>query len=192
MSAQANGTVVVQTKAPSDLATLWRNAFQKYNEKVGENGIKIDINGGDLVTSLSEVENQVQDDAKKFSLHRHSGSKFDKVRAAIRNNLGIAQVIGDQLAKAVSTSFPAASPIWTVATYAIQTCQRMSADYDKLEALFEETGGFLKTLKILEDRVPDNQNCTERVTDIIESIIIVFAIHTKYMNMHRPSMRKRT
>ncbi|KAL9093012.1 MAG: hypothetical protein Q9165_004150 [Trypethelium subeluteriae] len=186
MPTQTNGTIVVQGRPPSDLSDLWRNAFRKYNEKVGEKGAKINVDGGDLVTNLADVVDQIQDDAKKFSLHRHSNDKLDNIRSTICANLGIAQVVGDQLAKAVSTSFPAASPIWTVATYAIQASQRMSADYDKLEALFEETGGFLKTLKILEDRVPDNQDYTNQVTDIIESIIVVFAIHTKYMNMHRP------
>ena len=34
----------------------------------------------------------------------------------------------------------------------------MSADYDRLEDLFAETGSFLKTLRILEGSVPDNVN----------------------------------
>ncbi|KAI9684627.1 MAG: hypothetical protein M1820_010873 [Bogoriella megaspora] len=138
-----------------------------------------------MVTNLEDVEKEVRDDAKGFSLKRHSGSKTSNLRSAIRKHLGIAQFVGDQLAKAVATSFPAASPIWTVASFAIQTAQKMSADYDKVEQLFVEAGEFLKTLKILEGRVPDNTNYVQRVTDIIESIMVVFAVHTKYMHEHR-------
>ncbi|KAI9681877.1 MAG: hypothetical protein M1822_006954 [Bathelium mastoideum] len=178
--------VAVRTP-PTDLADLWRNAIEQYNSHISdEKGLKkIEQDWSNMVTSLEDVEKEVRDDAKGFLHKRHSGSRGDGLRASIRKNLGIAQFIGDQVAKAVSTSFPAASPIWTVATFAIQTAQKVSADYDRVQQLFVEMGDFLKTVKILEKRVPDNTSFTQHLTDIMESLLIVFAVHTKYMKQGR-------
>ena len=186
MSNQSNG-VVVTYRQSTDLAVLWKNAIKQYNVHVGDRGRKIDIERGDLVTDIDNVITQVNDDGKKFHLRRSPKTTLDKVRHSIGQNLWIAQSIGNQVAAAASSAFPAAAPIWTVATYAIKACQTTSRDYDKLESLFKETGDFLKTLKILEGEVPDNAAFCERATDVIESIVVVFAIQTNYMNTNRGS-----
>ncbi|KAL9097569.1 MAG: hypothetical protein Q9165_000465 [Trypethelium subeluteriae] len=187
MSKQSNGIIFAARRPPTDLAILWRNAIEQYNSHISdEKGLKkIEQDWSNMVTSLEDVEKEVRDDATGFLHKRHSGSKSDNLRTCIRKNLGIAQFIGDQVAKAITTSFPAASPIWTVATFAIQIAQKVSADYNRLQQLFEEMGDFLKTVKILEDRVPDNASFTQHLTDIMESLLTVFAVHTKYMKQGR-------
>ncbi|KAI9704629.1 MAG: hypothetical protein M1820_005377 [Bogoriella megaspora] len=187
MSEQSRGIVISTRKPPTDLANLWINAIEQYNSHISDQkGLKkIEHDWSNMVMSLQDVENEVRDNAKSFLHKRHSGSKGDGLRASVRKNLGIAQFIGDQVAKAVSTSFPAASPIWTAATFAIQIAQKVSADYDKVQEMFVEMGDFLKTVKILEDRVPDNASFAQRLTDTMESLLVVFAVHTKYMKQGR-------
>lgn len=106
-------------------------------------------------------------------MRRHSSCKPRKVRVVTREDLGVAQVIKDQPVKAISTSFPAASPIWTVAILAIQTFQTISANSDKFETPFVESEGALKMLMTTADHVPENEDYPELVADIIESIIAV-------------------
>ncbi|KAF5700269.1 heterokaryon incompatibility protein het-E-1 [Fusarium mundagurra] len=118
-------------KAPTELSRLWRDAFEAYNDTVGEKGLKLDLDGGHLITSLADV-------AVHF----------------IGKNLDYAQRIGDQIASSAAASFPPASAIWTVATYAIKAFQAQSKDYDQLLSLIGEAGSFLKTLQIIEDNFP--------------------------------------
>ena len=99
-----NGTVIPHGRQPTDLVTLWGNAFSQYNQHIGD-GPKIDIRR-DQVTELGDVIKEVKEDASLLHHRRHPPEKLDKVRSAIRENLGWAQFVGDQLAKAVSTSFP--------------------------------------------------------------------------------------
>jgi hypothetical protein len=67
----------------------------------------------------------------------------------------------------------------------LQTAQTQRQDYDKLTDLFTETGGFLKVLQIIEKRVPNCQEYTECVTEVFASLLVVFAVHTRFMKEHR-------
>ncbi|KAH7246754.1 hypothetical protein BKA59DRAFT_439422 [Fusarium tricinctum] len=173
-------------KAPTELARLWRDAFQAYNDAVGKKGLKLDLDGGHLITSLADVVGSVDTSKKSFDKWRHDGGNWDKAVHFIGKNLNYAQKIGDQIASSAAASFPPASAIWTVATYAIKACQAQSKDYDQLLSLIGEAGSFLKTLQIIEDNFPDCDCYAECVTDAFTALMMVFAIQTKYMWEGRP------
>ena len=67
----------------------------------------------------------------------------------------------------------------------LQTAQTQREDYDKLTDLFTETGGFLKVVQIIEKRVPNCQEYTECVTEVFASLLLVFAVQTRFMNEGR-------
>ncbi|SCO88932.1 uncharacterized protein FRV6_13060 [Fusarium oxysporum] len=173
-------------KAPTEVSRLWRDAFEAYNDTVGKKGLKLDLDGGHLVTSLADVVGSVDTSKRSFEKWRHDGGNWDKAVHFIGKNLDYAQRIGDQIASSAAASFPPASAIWTVATYAIKACQAQSKDYDQLLSLIGEAGSFLKTLQIIEDNFPDCDCYAECVTDAFTALIIVFAIQTKYMWEGRP------
>lgn len=132
-------------KAPTELGLLWRDAFQGYNDAVGKKGLKLSLDGSHLVTSLADVVGSVDTSKKSFEKWRNDGGNWDKARQFIGKNLDYAQRIGDQVASSAAASFPPASAIWTVATYAIKACQAQSKDYDQLLSLIGEAGSFLDT-----------------------------------------------
>ncbi|KAH7225265.1 hypothetical protein B0J15DRAFT_577610 [Fusarium solani] len=171
---------------PTKPARLWRDAFQAYNDAVGKKGKKLDLDGANLVTSLADVVGSVDTSRKSFEKWRHDGGNWDKARSFIGTNLDYAQRIGDQVAASSSASFPPAGAIWTVATYAIKACQAQSKDYDQLLSLIGEAGSFLKTLQIIENNFPNCDCYAECVTDALASLMVVFAIQTKYMWEGRP------
>lgn len=173
-------------KAPTELARLWRDAFQAYNDAVGKKGMKLDLDGGHLITSLADVVGSIDTSKRSFEKWRNDGGNWDKAVHFIGKNLDYAQRIGDQIASSATASFPPASAIWTVATYAIKACQAQSKDYDQLLSLIGEAGSFLKTLQIIEDNFPDCDCYAECVTDAFTALMIVFAIQTKYMWEGRP------
>jgi hypothetical protein len=168
-------------KSPTDLAILWRNAFNAYNEKVGDEGKKLKLDGTELVVSLNGVIGSVESSSKSFRKWRHDGNKLDKVRSIIGENLEYVQAIGDQVIDAATAAFPASGAIWTVVTFAIKACQKMSADYDQLLTLIGESGNFLKTLQIIEENVPNVQRYAEFVTEALTSLMMVFAVQTRFM-----------
>lgn len=173
-------------KAPTELGLLWRDAFQGYNDAAGKKGLKLSLDGSHLVTSLADVVGSVDTSKKSFEKWRNDGGNWDKARHFIGKNLDYAQRIGDQVASSAAASFPPASAIWTVATYAIKACQAQSKDYDQLLSLIGEAGSFLKTLQIIEDNFPDCDCYAECVTDALTSLMVVFAIQTRYMWEGRP------
>ncbi|KAH7142803.1 hypothetical protein B0J13DRAFT_445006 [Dactylonectria estremocensis] len=173
-------------KAPTELALLWRDAFQGYNDAVGKKGLKLSLDGSHLVTSLADVVGSVDTSKKSFEKWRNDGGNWDKARYFIGKNLDYVQSIGDQVASSATASFPPASAIWTVATYAIKACQAQSKDYDQLLGLIGEAGSFLKTLQIIEENFPDCDCYAECVTDALTSLMIVFGIQTRYMWEGRP------
>jgi hypothetical protein len=168
-------------KAPTELARLWRDAFQAYNDAVGKKGLKLDLDGGHLITSLADVVGSVDTSKKSFDKWRHDGGNWDKAVHFIGKNLDYAQKIGDQIASSAAASFPPASAIWTVATYAIKACQAQSKDYDQLLSLIGEARSFLKTLQIIEDNFPDCDCYAECITNAFTALMMVFAIQTKYI-----------
>ncbi|RYC81537.1 hypothetical protein BFJ63_vAg15558 [Fusarium oxysporum f. sp. narcissi] len=107
-------------KEHTELARLWRDAFQAYNDAVGEKGLKLDLNGGHLVTSLADVVGAVDTSKGSFQKWRNNGGNWDKAVHFTGKNLDYAQRIGDQIASSATAAFPPASAIWTVATYAIK------------------------------------------------------------------------
>jgi methyl-accepting chemotaxis protein len=180
MDSQTKASSGSQQK-PSDLAHLWREAFIAYNETVGEKGQKLQIDGIGLVMNLTAVLDSVDKSKKSFEQWRNKGGSLEKARHFIGKNLGYAQKIGDQLIGSATVAFPPAGAIWTVATYAIKACQDMSRDYNQLLTLIGETGTFLKTLQIIEERFPDCPRYAECVTEAFTAILMVFAIQTQYM-----------
>jgi hypothetical protein len=143
-------------QAPTDLALLWRRAVNAYNDKVGKEGMKLNVDGTGLVTSLEGVQAAVDSTSEAFRKWRHpKENKLVKVRTIIGENLANVQAIGDQVISSATAAFPPAGAIWTVVTYAIKACQAMSRDYNQLMALIGEAGTFIKTLQIIESRVPD-------------------------------------
>ncbi|OCK73567.1 hypothetical protein K432DRAFT_430523 [Lepidopterella palustris CBS 459.81] len=170
----------------TDVALLWNQAFIEYNETVGEKGMKIDLVQISRVKSVEDVTNAVDEASKAFKKYRHDGSTLDKVRSFIGGNLSYVQIVGDKVSESAAASFPPASAIWTVSTYAIKTCQTMSQDYNQLLALIAEAGNFLKTLEIIEENIPDCKRYNECVAETLIAIVGVFAVQTKFMLMKRP------
>ncbi|QKD46411.2 uncharacterized protein FOBCDRAFT_234849 [Fusarium oxysporum Fo47] len=163
-------------KEHTELARLWKDAFQAYNDAVGEKGLKLDLNGGHLVTSLADVVGAVDTSKGSFQKWRNNGGNWGKAVHFTGKNLDYAQRIGDQIASSATAAFPPASAIWTA----------QSKDYDQLLSLIGEAGSFLKTLQIIEDNFPDCDCYAECVTDAFTSLMVVFAIQTKYMWEGRP------
>ena len=69
-------------KSPTDLAILWRNAFNAYNEKVGDEGKKLKLDGTELVVSLNGVIGSVESSSKSFRKWRHDGNKWMRFAAS--------------------------------------------------------------------------------------------------------------
>ncbi|RGP64446.1 vegetative incompatibility het-e-1 [Fusarium longipes] len=178
--------MAVKLQPGSELARLWTDAFQAYNDAVGAKGFKLSLDGSHLVTRLSDVVQSVDTSQKSFQKWRNNGGNWDKAVHFIGKNLDYAQRIGDQVAGSATAAFPPACAIWTVATYAIKACQSQSKDYDQLLSLIGEAGSFLKTLQIIEDNFPNSKCYAECVTDAFTAIIVVFAIQTKFMWEGRP------
>jgi hypothetical protein len=135
MAAQSKGRTVPNT----DLALLWLKAVNAHNDEIGKdkaNRPKLSVEGISLVKNISEIYDVVDTSSKSFKKWRHpDGSKVDKVRTIIGDNLGKVQWVGDQVVSAGEAAFPPAGAIWTVVTYAIKACQKMSRDYDQLLVL---------------------------------------------------------
>ncbi|KAF4627707.1 hypothetical protein G7Y89_g10442 [Cudoniella acicularis] len=169
---------------PTDLALLWRNAVKAYNEKVGNmpNTKKLSGKHTDLVMDINGVYNAVDSASESFKKWRHpDGSKVDKVRSIIHENLEHVQWVGDRVVESATAAFPPAGAIWTVVTYAIEACQMMSRDYDQLLTLIGETGSFIKTLQIIEQRVPNCEPYVNIVLEALTALMKVFAIQTRFM-----------
>jgi hypothetical protein len=169
-------------QAPTDLALLWRRAANAYNDKVGKEGMKLNVDGTGLVTSLEGVQAAVDSTSEAFRNWRHpKENKLVKVRTIIGENLANVQAIGDQVISSATAAFPPAGAIWTVVTYAIKACQAMSRDYNQLMALIGEAGTFIKTLQIIESRVPDRTPYIDCIVDALTALMMVFAIQTRFM-----------
>jgi hypothetical protein len=175
----------VSERPPTDLAQLWQKAFIDYNAAVGEKakktGCQLNVKGLSLAPNLDSVRSSVDETSKAFNKWRQDGGSLDKVLSIIGDNLGYAQAIGDQIIDSATAAFPLAGAIWIVATYAIKACQSMSRDYNQLVALIGETGNFLKTLQIIEEKVPGCKIYKECVTDALTALMIVFVIQSRFM-----------
>jgi hypothetical protein len=174
--------------SPTDLAKLWEKAFKDYDNQLADCRKKpsdVRLQNVRLVQSLEDVKNSVDEKSESFTNYRHDKSALDKVRHFIGENLGYVQFIGDQAIGAATASFPPAGVIWTVATFAIKVCQTVSSDFDKLLGLLGETGSFLRSLQIIETKVPHNNIYQVCVTECLVAIVSVYAVHTKFMLQSR-------
>src|ERR1700753_1579900 len=177
---------MVATQQPkTDIARLWITAVNAYNDKVGKKGQKLNVNGIGLVKNLDEVYATVKSSSDSFEKWRHPGNKLAKVRTIIGENLEKVQWVGDQVISSASAAFPPAGAIWTVATFAIKACQEMSRDFDQLLTLFGEVGSFIKTLEIIEQKVPDCSRYVDCILECLTALMSVFAIQTRFMYEER-------
>jgi hypothetical protein len=61
----------------------------------------------------------------------------------------------------------------------------VSADYDKVAALFEDIKSYLQRLKVLEHRVPAVPELELVITEVLTSIMVLCGISTKYIRTKR-------
>lgn len=95
--ASANVAKASVDTGPTDLYALWQKAFVAYNRNLGKNAKAVTFETLPKVLNLQGVIAEVDAAEKKFTLHRHSGSRLEKLRTAVGEQLGLVQSIGDVL-----------------------------------------------------------------------------------------------
>lgn len=68
---------------------------------------------------------------------------------------------------------------------ALETANAVSADYDKVAAVFEDIKSYLHRLKVLEHQVPAVPELELVITEVLTSIMVLCGISTKYIRTKR-------
>lgn len=154
----------------TDLGQIWITAVRNYEQKTGKKlGVENAENAEEVKAGLDKV-------LDKFKRHRQDPAKKDAFATKLKNCCGQSistihkilqgiEVLGD-----AASAFPPAMPaglIFSALDHVLDTFQRVTADYDKLEAFFTNSQRFLDQLSILEDKPQPSpfplQKCVERI-----------------------------
>lgn len=74
---------------------------------------------------------------------------------------------------------------------ALKTANAVSADYDRVAAVFEDIKSYLHRLKALEHRVPAVPELELVITEVLTSIMVLCGISTKYIRTKRVGKPRR-
>ncbi|KAK4098055.1 hypothetical protein N658DRAFT_561330 [Parathielavia hyrcaniae] len=161
-----------------DVNDIWTAAMQRYKGIVGF----------ELQRKYSSVPDMVEAgtrDMESFHRWRHDQGKVDRLRTLFSENLDYLDQGSQLLLSAATTSFPPAAAIGTALTYLLSACRKQSADYNVVEAFFEDMQSFLKRTVIIQSRLPPNgcwQNC---LMDVFTSFLEMSGVATKFVELGR-------
>ena len=68
---------------------------------------------------------------------------------------------------------------------ALQVANNVSADYDRLVAIFTQLKSFLDGLNVLKGHIPSSPEIRRCITDILTSILVLIGLSTKEMKHGR-------
>ncbi|KAM3425267.1 hypothetical protein BST61_g7215 [Cercospora zeina] len=120
-----------------------------------------------------------------FHSFRHNQKKVDKLRSLFMANIGYIESGAQQLVAAATPAFPPAAAIGTALTYMLSACKQVSADYDVVNAFFEDMNAFLQRITILESRLPAYPAYRNCLMDVFTSILKMCGFATKYIELGR-------
>ncbi|PPJ58132.1 hypothetical protein CBER1_02605 [Cercospora berteroae] len=109
-----------------------------------------------------------------FHKFRHNQKKVDKLRSLFMANIGYIESGAQQLVAAATPAFPPAAAIGTALTYMLSACKQVSADYDVVNAFFEDMNAFLQRITILESRLPAYPAYRNCLMDVFTSILKIY------------------
>ncbi|KAF2215757.1 hypothetical protein CERZMDRAFT_35005, partial [Cercospora zeae-maydis SCOH1-5] len=161
-----------------DVADLWSDALRAYKGIVGT----------DLQPKFANVDEMVSFGTKEmnaFHSFRHNQKKVDKLRSLFMANIGYIESGAQQLVAAATPAFPPAAAIGTALTYMLSACKQVSADYDVVNAFFEDMNAFLQRITILESRLPAYPAYRNCLMDVFTSILKMCGFATKYIELGR-------
>jgi hypothetical protein len=69
----------------------------------------------------------------------------------------------------------------------LQVANNVSADYDRLVAIFAQLRSFLDGLNVLKRHIPSSPEIRRCITDILTSILVLIGLSTKEMKHGRAS-----
>jgi hypothetical protein len=154
----------------TDLGQIWITAVHNYEQKTGK---KLGLQGAE---NTEQVKAGLDTERHKFTIHRQDPAKKAAFTTKLKNCCGksistIQKIIqGVEVLGNVAAAFPPAMPaslIFSALDHVLDTFQRVTADYDKLEAFFTNSQRFLDQLSILEDKPQPSpvplQKCVERI-----------------------------
>ncbi|GIZ42161.1 hypothetical protein CKM354_000543900 [Cercospora kikuchii] len=161
-----------------DVADLWSDALRAYKGIVGT----------DLQPKFANVNEIIAFGTKEmnsFHKFRHNQKKVDKLRSLFMANIGYIETGAQQLVAAATPAFPPAAAIGTALTYMLSACKQVSADYDVVNAFFEDMNAFLQRITILESRLPAYPAYRNCLMDVFTSILKMCGFATKYIELGR-------
>ena len=100
-------------------------------------------------------------------------------------NIGYIEKGAQQLVAAATPAFPPAAAIGTALTYMLSACKQVSADYDVVNAFFEDMNAFLQRITILESRLPKYPAYRNCLMDVFTAILKMCGFATKYIELGR-------
>jgi fungal STAND N-terminal Goodbye domain len=164
----------------TELGQIWITAVRNYEQKTGkklfadaENGKRLGVDDAENTDQIKAGLGNVLD---KFKRHRQDPAKKDALSTKLKDCAGKSistiqkilqgiEVLGD-----AASAFPPAMPaslIFSALDHVLDTFQRVTADYDKLESFFTNSQRFLEQLSLLEDKPQPSpvplQKCVERI-----------------------------
>ncbi|KAK4182295.1 hypothetical protein QBC35DRAFT_347446, partial [Podospora australis] len=162
-----------------DVEGIWVKAIHDYKG----------IMGFELTHKYDSVQDMIDaatSELNRFHTWRHNQGKVDRIRTLFAENLDYIEKGSRQLLKAAEVSFPPASAIGTALTYLLreskrtmgtQACRKQSADYNVIEAFFEDMQSFLERTIIIQSRVTPNQGWERCLMDVFTAFLVMIEIH---------------
>jgi hypothetical protein len=160
-----------------------QSAMEEYNEATKD--LKKDYDQTMEARSISDVQAYVTEHADKFKMFRHDGSRLDKFRTAVGDNLSQIQIMSDVLAGPTTSAFPAAAPIFTAINFLVFTGNRVRSDFDDLMGFLQEVGACMNSISIVEGFVHSGRQIPQLDTEfkkVFSAVLQLCGISTKYIS----------
>ncbi|KLU88296.1 hypothetical protein MAPG_07283 [Magnaporthiopsis poae ATCC 64411] len=163
-----------------DTSKIWKAAIDQY-EKIA--GVRMATLNG--VNTIEDILKEVRTSERMFLSRRHSGSRSDRLRTLLSQNIRSIQQLLEITVQASKAAFPPSEAIFAAIKYLITTANAVSSDYDKVASLFEDLQSYLVRLKVLEGKVPPFPELIAVITEILTSVLVVLGVFTECIQTKR-------
>ncbi|KAG6355490.1 hypothetical protein INS49_003452 [Diaporthe citri] len=148
-----------------DVVDIWNDAIRQY-QGIGGKDLKA---GYDQFKSLNAMIDFGCKEMESFHGFRYDGTKVAKLRGLFKEGMWLIEGGMQQVN-------------WL--TFG-QACKEMSADYDVVTTFFVDLTMFLRRMKILEKRLPEQGAFHDCVFDVFASLLRMCATATRYIELKR-------
>ncbi|KAG8161352.1 hypothetical protein KVR01_009616 [Diaporthe batatas] len=173
--------LVYKSDGGRNVADIWNDAIRQYQGIGGK-----DLKAG--YARFKSVDAMIDFGCKEmeaFHGFRYDGSKVSKLRGLFRDSMGLIEGGMQQVVAAATPAFPPAAAVGTALTIMLSACKDVGADYDVVTTFFVDFTMFLKRMKILENRLPEQGAFHDCVFDVFASLLRMCGIATRYIQLKR-------